>query len=645
MNFFDAQDQARRSTRRLVAVYVVATILIVLGVTLVVAAALYSGTQSNYGEPFGTFIVRQSATLIATAIIVTLVILCATAAKTAALSAGGSRVANDMGGTLVSPDVRDPLRRRLRNVVEEMAIASGVPVPEIYVLEKETAINAFAAGYAPGDAAIAVTRGTLELLDRDELQGVIGHEFSHILNGDMRLNIRLMGVLYGIMVIGLAGRMVLRGGRHTGFAFSRRGKGAPVILLVGVGLAILGGIGVFFARAIKASVSRQREYLADASAVQFTRQTDGLANALKKIGGFHAGSHLQAADPEEVSHMLFGTGSKLSGMFATHPPLTDRIRALDPSFKSSDYPTVDVRSRSAATNSAKPERQRSGSTSAFAAAATGLSPKAVAANVGHPDHQQIENAVQLRRTFPEPLYDAAHSSDQAYLLAIALVLDRDGHVLGRQLSLAHEQLGEQRVRVVEQFYDELSKSSPEYRLPLLEISFPALRQRPLAELEFLLDLAKRLIEVDGEIDLYEYCFYRVLVSSLGQALHPSRRQAHRRATREPVRRAAVDLLRIVARHGHPDDAVQRRAFAAGVANFGSWGSKFSFDAEHDYSMAVLDKSLELLLALNGDGKQMLLEAVAAVVMSDCTLEVAEAELIRAICASLGCPLPPILGAK
>ena len=224
-----------------------------------------------------------------------------------------------------------------------MAIASGMPVPDIYVLEQESGINAFAAGYTPGDAAIAVTRGTLELLDREELQGVIGHEFSHILNGDMRLNIRLMGVLFGIMVLGLIGRMILRSGHHASIVSSRRGRGAPAVLIIGLGLAILGGIGVFVARAIKASISRQREFLADASAVQFTRQTDGLASALKKIGGYEEGSHLQAADPEEVSHMLFGTGSRLSGMFATHPPLTERIQALDPHFKASDYPVVDTR--------------------------------------------------------------------------------------------------------------------------------------------------------------------------------------------------------------------------------------------------------------------------------------------------------------
>ncbi len=250
-----------------------------------------------------------------------------------------------MGGTLVPADVQDPLRRRLRNVVEEMAIASGVPVPEIYVLEEESGINAFAAGFTPSDAAVAVTRGTLELLDRDELQGVIAHEFSHILNGDMRLNIRLMGVLFGIMVLGLIGRLIVRGGHHTSIISSRRDRGAPVALVIGLGLMVVGGIGVFFARVIKAGISRQREYLADASAVQFTRQSSGIANALKKIGGYSEGSLIKSADPEEVSHMLFGTGARFCSLFATHPPLVARIQALDPSFRDTDFPRVDPRQR------------------------------------------------------------------------------------------------------------------------------------------------------------------------------------------------------------------------------------------------------------------------------------------------------------
>ncbi len=642
MNFFDAQDKARRTSRRLVFVYLLATVLIVLGVTLVVGVALFNFTEAGYGVSIKTFLELQAPILIGTAVLATLLIFGATAFKTAVLSSGGSRVAMDMGGTLVSPDVQDPLRRRLRNVVEEMAIASGTPVPEIYVLEQENGINAFAAGFAPGDAAIAVTRGTLELLDRDELQGVIGHEFSHILNGDMRLNIRLMGVLFGIMVLALIGRMILRGGHHASIVSSRRGRGAPAVLVIGLGLTILGGVGVFFARAIKASVSRQREFLADASAVQFTRQTEGLANALKKIGGFSDGSLIQAADPEEVSHMLFSAGTRLSGMFATHPPLTARIQALDPHFNARDYPIVDPHTRQIVDEGEPTARVRAGVTTALAGGSAATLPESILATVGDPQTEHVEFASQLRQSIPELLYDAAHSHELAYLLTVALILDSSGRVLDRQLNLAKERLGRERTQLVRQYYDAILKTGAEYRLPLMEIAFPALKRRPAPQLAYLIELAGRLIDVDGEIDLYEYCFYRILVSNLGQAVDPAIRRKRRRAAREPVRRAAVDLLRVVATHGHADNDERLRAFAAGTAVFGDWGGKFSYAADHEHSIAALDQSLEILLALNGEGKQLLLEAVTAAVMSDKTLSIAEAELIRAICASLDCPLPPIL---
>jgi Zn-dependent protease with chaperone function len=642
LNFFDAQDQARRTTRRLVFVYVLATIFIVLGVTLIVGVALFMFDNTSYGGSFVNFAAQRAGTLLGIAVLAALLIVGATAYKTAALSSGGGRVATDMGGTLVPPNVQDPLRRRLRNVVEEMAIASGMPVPEIYVLEQENGINAFAAGYAPGDAAIAVTRGTLELLDRDELQGVIGHEFSHILNGDMRLNIRLMGVLFGIMVLGLIGRTILRGGRHGAIVSSRRGKGAPVVLIIGLGLTILGALGVFFARTIKAGVSRQREYLADASAVQFTRQTEGLADALKKIGGYGAGSMLRAADPEEVSHMLFGTGSKLSGMFATHPPLTERIQALDPHFKASDYPEVDLRSRSTVSDGTPASAAHAGITTALAGGTAAALSESISDMVGDPENEHVTFASHLRKSVPELLYDAAHSHELAYLLVVALILDRSGRVIDRQLQLITERLGDERTRLVREYFDEISKTGAEYRLPLMEIAFPALKMRPAPQLSYLIDLAGRLIDVDGEIDLYEYCFYRILVSNLGQASDPSRRQKTRRTAREPVRRAATNLLRVIAKHGQADNDKQRRAYAAGVAVFGKWGSRYPYESGQKASVGVLDESLEMLLALNSKGKQMLLEAVTATVMSDKTLSVSEAELIRAICASLDCPLPPIL---
>lgn len=643
MNFFEAQDRARRTSRRLVIVYFVATALIVLGVTAIVGFALYSA-QFGSGRPAagGDFYAENGALLAGVAVLTTVFILGASLYKTAALSSGGGRVATQLGGVPVPADIGDPLRRRLVNVVEEMAIASGVPVPDIYVLEQESSINAFAAGYTPGDAAIAVTRGALELLDRDELQGVIAHEFSHVLNGDMRLNIRLMGVLFGILVLGLIGRMIVRGGHHTSIVSSRRDRSAPVIIIIGLGLAVLGGIGVFFARLIKAGVSRQREMLADSSAVQFTRQTAGIANALKKIGGYSEHSYIKAADPEEVSHMLFGTGAKLSGLFATHPPLVDRIRALDPGFDPADYPDADALARQRRAVGFELSARVSGITSALAAGGAVVLPEAIVDTVGRPEVEHVDFAGQLRQNIPAELYDAAHSPELAYLLTLALILDRSGRLRDRQIAILSERLGDERGRMIRRYCEALSETGAEFRLPLLEVSFPALKRRPAPQLAHLVSLTQRLIELDSRIDLYEYCFYRILMSSLGQAVDPRGRRAPRRAPRRGLRQAAVELLTLVAEHGHDEEDVRQAAFRAGAELLGDWAVSMTAEADTGHSVETLDASLDLLLALNGKSRRRLLEAVTAVAAHDGRLEIAEAELIRAVCATLDCPLPPIL---
>jgi len=641
VNFFDVQDRARRSSRRLVFLYLLSTALIVAGVSLIIGFALYNVVDPGQAFSFSSFFTNQASILIGTAVITTIFIIGATLVKTAQLSAGGGRVALQMGGTLVSPDTQDPLRSRLRNVVEEMAIASGIPVPEIYVLEQEMGINAFAAGFAPGDAAVAVTRGTLEILDRDELQGVIAHEFSHILNGDMRLNIRLMGVLFGIMALGLMGRMVFRGVRYGGFS-SKRGKGGGAIVIIGLGLIILGGIGVFFARMIKSGVSRQREFLADASAVQFTRQASGLAGALKKIGGYEAGSLIKTTDPEEVSHMLFGTGSKLSGMFATHPPLSDRILALDPSFKESDYPQVHLKDRKVSSVHGVDQRS-AGIAAATSALAVGITPDSISASVGQPTEEHIAFATRIRQSLPNVLYDAAHSNELSFLLAIALILDRGGETLQRQLALLTEKLGEQRTRLVAEFHAHVQEAGPEYRLPLLEIAFPALRRRPAPQLHFLIDLTGRLIEIDGDIELYEFCFYRVLATNLRQVMQPSLNRKSKRASRKDVRDAAVDLLRIVAQHGHENATDGEAAFRSGLGKFGKWGDEYDYGGDFAATTSSLEASLDQLVSLNSEGRQMLLDSVTTVVLHDNKLTVPEAELVRTICASLEIPLPPQIG--
>lgn len=629
MNFFDAQDQARSATRWLIAVYAVATVLIVAGVTALVAAVFY---ESGAGT--------DPTTLATTAIVTALFIFGATIYKTSVLSGGGGRVATEMGGTLLPADVQDPLLRRLRNVVEEMAIASGVPVPDIYVLEKEAGINAFAAGFTPNDAAIAVTRGTLEMLDREELQGVIAHEFSHILNGDMRLNIRMMGVLFGIMALGLIGRMVLRGNFYSGIGSSRRSRGGSAIVLIGLGLTILGWIGLFFARLIKAAVSRQRELLADASAVQFTRQTEGIAGALKKIGGYAEHSYFRATDPEQVSHMLFAGGvPKLASLFATHPPLVERIKALDPSFRESDFPDVALDTVGDAMSSNEPARPADGS-AAFATPPTMAIERNILESIGQPQAQHVAFARKLHGSIPETLYRATHSPSGAYLLTVALVIN-PSHA-ERQFSIVQGQLGEVRALQVRDYYEGLQKAGERYWLPLLELGLPALRQRPPQSLEFLVDLVRRLIELDGEVELREFCFYRIIAAHLRQNFAAPAKKQSNRVGKAAARRAAVALLRIVADQGSAEATQRDQAFRSGLRAFGDWAGEQEVSISPRETVPKLGEALDVLEKINPAGRKSLVEAVTRTVAWDNRLTISEAELLRAICAVLDCPLPPVL---
>src|SRR5690606_12099945 len=353
--------------------------------------------------------------------------------RIASLRGGGEAVALQFGGTPVPEDTTDRYLQRLRNVVEEIAIASGVPMPGLYVLEHESAINAFAAGYSPSDAAIAVTRGALEKLNRDELQGVIAHEFSHILNGDMRLNIRLIGVLFGIMVVGIIGRrLMLHGG------MSRNGRDATVMfLLVALVAIVIGYIGLLFGRMIKAGISRTRESLADASAVQFTRQTAGLAGALKKIAGVYEGSRLGGgADTEEISHMLFGEGMGFSGLFATHPPILKRIQALEPGFNAAELERLQVQWRATPPNGLQEDARMglAGAHEVLPAAATQLNvtPAMVAAQVAQPESDDYRRADAIVFSIPDALRELARDREQVMPLLLAMLLGSDQAVLGKQ---------------------------------------------------------------------------------------------------------------------------------------------------------------------------------------------------------------------
>ncbi len=632
MDFFSRQEQSRRSTRYLVVLFAIAflTVAIATAIAAIVAFGFFADYDpTTFGSRDLPAWLADNAARLFTIVAVTMgAMILASLFRAATLSRGGGQVARMLGGTQIDANDTDLAHRRLVNVVEEMAIASGVPVPEIYVLEQEDGINAFAAGLTPADAAIAVTRGSLERLNRAELQGVIAHEFSHVLNGDMRLNQRLIGFSFGILVLSLMGRWLLRSSR---FAFRSRDRGTSVAIFIGLALTIIGGIGVLLSRLIKAAVSRQRESLADASAVQFTRDPLGLAGALKKIGGYTA--YLSSVETEEVAHMLFGRGARsFSGLFATHPPLEQRILALDPSFKPGDY----VESGGALPQAAADEE---GLTSALAQriepATFGLES---AGQVGSPEVGAV-----LRTAIPEELYHAAHSKESSFLLVLALLLAPDEATLRQQRSLLEGQLGTERTTRCVRLHRELAQLDRRLWIPLLEISVPALKQRPTEQLRYLAEIAERLSGVDERLDLFEYVLLRTLGAYLAGA-HHALAAGRARGARLSVDEALYTVLATVAAHGHTSAAEARAAYRAGVdvlvTRPDAGADAILEGALADGDLTRLDTALDVLEKLSERAKRQVLAAVLATIRHDRKVEIAEMELFRAIAASLGCPMPP-----
>ena len=632
MNFFEHQDRAQRRTRGLLVLFGLAVLAIVLALNLIVLVLFGQPAEREAELLSREFLASRLPLILWTTLLTAGLIGFASLYRTLALRGGGGTVARELGGTLVDADTTDPLRRRLRNVVEEIAIASGVPVPEIYVLEQEAGINAFAAGYSPADAAVAVTHGALEQLDRAELQGVIAHEFGHILNGDMRLNIRLMGVLFGILVLTVIGRRVLFATRHT-----RNSRNAGGIVFLGLALTLVGYIGLFFGRWIQASVSRQREYLADASAVQFTRHPEGIAGALKKIGAASAGSRL-ATDSAEVGHMLFAQGLA-SSLLSTHPPLVKRIQAIEPGFDPAEFAVIATRmERHAQARLAATEEDTTAGREARGPGNLPLDPGRLIEQMGQPGLEQILGAALLVAAIPKPLERAAHSGEWAPELVCYLLMDRNEEIRERQLLLVARRLGAENEGQVRTLLGIEPRLAAELRIPLLEISFPALRRRPPAELETLLALVEELIHADGRVDVFEYSLARLLARQLEDAQHPERAHPSGRRGLGDRLGQVHDLLAILAHHGHPGDPVAARAALAAGLRLANLEAHEPSAIGQDWP-GRLDEALASLDALRLPDKELLLRALLATVQHDGQAVPAEQELLRAIAAALHMPLP------
>jgi Zn-dependent protease with chaperone function len=642
MDFFERQDAARQKTGVLVFYFITAVVLIIISVYLAIAGILFAtGGDREIGPGLHGLWDPQLLGLVA--IGTSTLVAGGSLYKIAALSGGGRTVAELLGGRLVHPDTHDPDERRLLNIVEEMSIASGVPVPPVYLLENEPGINAFAAGHTPSDAVVAVTAGALRMLSRDELQGVIGHEFSHILNGDMGLNIRLMGVLHGILLIGLTGWLIFRSTSNGSVrAESRRDggdrKGGNPLPLIGLALYLIGYVGVFFANLIKAAVSRQREYLADASGVQFTRNPDGLAGALKKIGALAEGSHIQDPHAEEASHMFFGDAvggmGTLLGLLASHPPLIDRIRQLDPSFNG-DFSQVRFDSPPLETSDARPGAAQT------PVSAMAFSPAQAVARVGTIDAGNLAYAADAKDAIAPALAAAVREPLGAQAVIFSLLIDPSESVRTAQLGWVATHALPALARATSTLMTDAQRLAPELRLPLVELAVPALRQMTPAQFHDFYRSVEVLVQADRKTTLFEYALQRLLIRHVVTSLRPIESTTVKITTVPPLVEPTALVLSALARLGGASPEQALRAFGQGTGSLGWSGAQLELAPPEALGLRAVDRALETLATASPQLKKAVLEACTACIFSDGHVTVPEGELLRAISYCLGCPMPPM----
>jgi len=620
--FFEHQTLARRNTKVMVLLFAAAVIAVVTAVDVVIGAVY----ASSYGAaaPASVYVAGAAATAA--------LILFVSLFNVVRLAEGGVAVARMIGARRVAPDTTDVRERRLRNVVEEMAIASGVRVPEVYVMDGERGINAFAAGWDVSGAVVAVTRGTLETLTRDELQGVVAHEFSHILNGDMRLNVRMLGVLAGIVFIGSIGEFVMRSVRG-----SRDGKGAAGFVLAGLALFIIGYVGLFFARLIKSAVSRQREFLADASSVQFTRNPDGIAGALDQIRSSAAGALIANRYAEEMSHMFFGEAVKvrLGGLLATHPPLDERIRRVHPRFERSAYRTK--REAVAGPEKETLETRPTGRRGTDLSAAWGRTPEQSAALVGTLDAGKIDFAARLLGALPLPLRESIQQPDGAGAAMIALLLAEHEDAMKQQLEAIPARDLAERARAAAPLTRGLGLA---FHLPVIDLALPAMKAAPEPAKKHFLAALESVVYADRRVSLHEF----VLLSLVRAQLAPRARPAQTRTIADLKAEAAtvLALLAHAATRADAKGAREAAVQAAIKAGAAVMGIPENLVSPAGLTLTSANAALEALRSLTPMQKGVLVKALFAAVSVDGTIRVAEAGLMRLVSAVLDCPLPPLL---
>ena len=648
MDFFGRQDIARKNSKILIFYYSIAVLAIssLIGLTLLFIKSWLLKSENirhlqvDFFDP-KLFLMGAGPVLI--------LILLASFFKSLALSkGGGAMVAKSLGGREVDRSTNNHKERVLVNVIEEMSIASGVPVPSIFILDQEDDINAFAAGYTPSDAAIGVTNGCLNILNRDELQGVIAHEFSHILNGDMRLNIRMISVLFGILVLTLIGYFTLRllpsGSSRRSSSKEGGGGGLAIILVIALAMMIFGFIGQITAKLIKAAVSRQREFLADASAVQFTRNPAGISGALKKIGG-GAGSTISHHRAEEASHMFFGScfKKKFINIFATHPPLEDRIRAIDGTFEG----FISSRNQNFS-------QSHFGQTESMVSSLSGGQSISI-------ENQKQEYGLkvldQMGQICDEQMYVARGILSSINNSIINAVRDRDGAkvIAGFLLLSSDESTRERQTVIIKDFVgpifddlqghiEEILKSPSATKIAIMDLCLPSLRSCSENEYDQFCNYIDMLILSDDQIDLFEFMIQRIIKRHLDKYFgRVKKSNSFRFVSLSNVKKECTVILSAMAGVGSAVKSESLEAFNNGALILENEGSgNLKMLEPGSCGINEIDKALDKLERCSSTLKKDILVACGTAALSDNHLSCLEIELLRAVADSIGTPIPPFV---
>ncbi len=548
-----------------------------------------------------------------------------------ALQQGGIAIAREMGGTFIKDDVTDFYLLRLRNVVEEVAIASTTPVPYVFVMESESGINVFSAGTEPSRMVVVITQGALQKLNRDELQGMIAHEFSHILNGDTRINIRLAELVFGFYALG----------RVTLFLWKLKDRNAGALAFLTLPLVPIGYLGLYFARWIKAGVNRQREFLADASAVQFTRQTEGIAGALKKAAALRERGLLVNVDAEQISHMLICDGTGYKGRLASHPPLIERLQALEPGIKAEDILLLGVKWRSNPPVGLEEDREmgmRVPGKAILPVVGAVVKLQSVAKKVGTHSIENILVAKNMLAGIPADLHLAARSSEQSPLLMLALLLDSDEKMRQSQMQFIGQYCDAAQVSA---YVEKVSGLNPVLSLPLVLLALPALGLKSKEDKNVFLVTVQKLVDADSNESLFEYCLGILLKTHLQDSVKDAETFSGKRKLTNAIYECEL-LLATLAWAGNPNFTQANAAFAGAMAKLYSDRKVNQIPAP--VPLSTLNGVWTVLDGLEPFSKELLIEALASAITHDGVVTVEESELFRTICACLHCPMPTFVDA-